>query len=150
MNADYTIQGSQGNFSFVVSRDITTPCPHCGIPSCGEEAFLWYEEHNKRITVIYDGPALEWAISEYLDQAGDSLDSVPAFLRDWSMDTGWSDCDHPDGFILDNELFIEGITALTLVLKGDVAAATVDLLEQLLSHANEASKRSLSLRIYHS
>gem|GEM_PF-2627526 len=100
--------------------------------------------------MIYNGPELEWAISEYFEQGAELLESSPLFFRDWWMDTGWAECDHPDGHLLDSSMFIDSIKQLAGGIKGDVATATAGLLDQLLVHAREASNRSLSLRIYHS
>ncbi len=39
-------------YEFNVVKNSTEPCPECGVPACGKEDILWFEEDNKRKAIL--------------------------------------------------------------------------------------------------
>jgi hypothetical protein len=94
MNEIRTLRFDNQNFTFHVVNDITEPCPQCGVPACGKEAYLWVEKDGQKITLVFDGSLFGLIGEEYFtnnSSAFSNYDRLPKFLKDWNENKGWND-----------------------------------------------------------
>ena len=88
----HTIRINDGEFVFSVANDITEPCPQCGVPACGKEAYLWKEKDGQKMTLVFDGGIFDIIVREFFagdSEVGSRYEELPRFLRDCNENTGW-------------------------------------------------------------
>lgn len=110
----HEIESNGQKFVFSVLKDTTEPCPVCGVPACGQEDILWYEENNRRIAIIFDGGYLDLAIGGFLDKNLKKIEygSHPAFIREWNECRGWADSWDYNGYVLEIDDYLRAIELL--------------------------------------
>ncbi len=108
----YNIEHNGNNYTFNVIENFTEPCPECGIPACGKENIIWFEESNIRNAIIFDGECFGLALDEFLEKKGNEV-KLPKFIKDWSELKGWEECDDYDGFELDKDDFLNSMKLLS-------------------------------------
>ncbi len=122
------------HFTFHVEKNLTEPCPECGVPACGKEDFFWYEKEGKRMALVLDGSYLDLVIQDYFKTSYEknTYASLPKFLRESNECIGWSEADD----FGETELEIDDLlTAITLIqaagiedwLKSEMIAYTQEL-----------------------
>jgi hypothetical protein len=77
-----------------VINDITEPCPECGVPACGKEAYLWVEKDGQNSTLVFDGSLFDLFGQEFFthnNEVFSDYDRLPRFMKDWNENKGWSD-----------------------------------------------------------
>lgn len=142
-------KSSEGiNFKFHVRKDMTEPCSCCGIPACGREDILWYENQGKRITIIYDGSDLDLTIGDFLTKNNNQIayQKLPNFIKENNEASGWTDCDDYHGYNLD---FDDFLTALELLLTLNILGEwmTKEAIEAMKQLAFEAKEKNSILKI---
>ncbi|KXX66797.1 hypothetical protein [Flammeovirga sp. SJP92] len=101
-------------FIFNVIKNFTEPCPECGVPACGKEDILWYEDKNRRIAIIFDGGYFDLAGEEFFDKNIKTMeyDTLPIFMKQWNEARGWSSCWDYNGYTLFIDDFLEAMELL--------------------------------------
>lgn len=99
----YTVQNNGKTYNFSVYKDLTQPCPECGVPACGKENYFWINRDEKRETLVLDGSILELIIEEYFNVniKKVSYRLFPKFLRECNENIGWSEADDFEGTKVD-------------------------------------------------
>jgi hypothetical protein len=90
----YEIESNGKKYEFNVVKNSTKPCTECGVPACGKEDILWFEENNKRKAIIFDGGFFDLDGEEFFNKNIKSIeyDSLPEFMKEWNESRGWEDC----------------------------------------------------------
>lgn len=95
MNSEVrTVTINDEEFTFVVVNDLTEPCPQCGVPACGKEAYLWKEKDEQKITLVFDGGLFGVFGTEFFTnhpEVFSRYQKLPQFLKDWNEGTGWDE-----------------------------------------------------------
>lgn len=143
----HEIESDGENFIFNVVKNYTEPCPECGVPACGKEDIVWYEDNGKRFAIIFDGGYFNLAIEEFIGKNLDLLkdDSLPIFLKQWNESFGWVECSDYEGY----ELAIEDyLKSLTLLKNSELEKwITKEEIKELENLALEAKTKRLTLKI---
>ena len=71
----HEIESNGKKFTFNVVTNSTEPCPECGVPACGKEDIIWYEDNGQRFAIIFDGGYFDVAIEELIGKNLDLLKS---------------------------------------------------------------------------
>jgi len=126
---------------FELTKDLTEPCPCCGIPACGREAFLWYYSEARRISIMFDGGDLDYLIETLEGYKFD--DKSPLFLSQLNTHEGWRECAEIEGSEIEITDFIESLN----ILKQQSNAPKVITVAALLEFAGNAAENEKQLRI---
>lgn len=134
-------------FVFEVLENLVEPCPQCGIPACGREDFLWYEEEGVRTAILFDGGLFNLVIESFLEQYLKSMSyaDLPIFIQEWNEARGWTDCWDYQGYELVTVDFLRALDLLQL----DVVYQwfTKEELGYLAKIALTAQEKGLPLKI---
>lgn len=79
---------------FNVMTDLTKPCPHCGIPACGKEAWLWTHVPDETpVAVMFDGSLFDVMSEDFFSLHITSLvyADLPGFMKEWNECYGWNE-----------------------------------------------------------
>lgn len=143
----YKIESNGKQFTFNVVKNYTEPCPQCGIPACGEENIVWYEDNGQRFAVIFDGGYFDLAIEECIGKNINILknDSLPVLLKEWNESSGWVDCSCYEGYNLNIDDFLHAL----ILLKNSELDKWITLQEitELENLALKAKVKGLNLKI---
>ncbi len=143
----YKIESDGKTFTFDVIKNTTEPCPQCGVPACGKEDILWYEEADQKLAMIFDGGYFDMAIENCIEKYIKTMDynTLPTFLKDWSEQTGWSDCWDYIGYELDTNDFLN---TLSILEKGEIGKwISQNELNTMKEMAKHVQKMDLKLKI---
>lgn len=112
----YTVQSNGQTYKFSVYKDLTQPCPECGVPACGKENYFWINQHGQRETLVLDGAILELIIEEYFNVNIKKVSYVllPKFLRECNENIGWSEADDFEGTKVDREDLLKAIKLIKI------------------------------------
>lgn len=127
-------------YVFHVLKNMTEPCPQCGVPACGREDILWYECDEKRISIIFDGGYFDLARDEFFDKkvTTNNYASLPVFLREWNECRGWEDCSDYDGYTLQIDDFILSMELLKQCESGTwITSSDIQDIQELAQTAKE-------------
>ena len=134
-------------FNHKIIHNYTEPCPHCGIPACGRDDMLWYEENNKRITIVFDGGHFDLELQAFFKQNKKKLDynTVTIFMKEWNEARGWSDSDDLNGEKLD----IADFQHTLKLIKTNYPLEWIpkEMINNMNSLAQEARDKNLDLKI---
>lgn len=109
----HEIESDGKKYIFEVIKNTTEPCPHCGVPACGKEGIIWYEEDGKRISIIFDGGYFDLAGEEFFNNNKIiEYDSLPEFMKEWNESRGWVDCWDYDGYEIGIDDFLKSLELL--------------------------------------
>jgi hypothetical protein len=127
---------------------MTEPCSVCGVPACGQEVVLWYEEDNKRMAMIFDGSLMNTMIGDFLEENNNQIpyQKLPSFIRASNEVNGWVEHDDFHGYELNIDDFL---TALQLLLTTSTLGQWMskEAIEALKSLAIKAKSKNASLKI---
>lgn len=143
----HEIESNGKKFFFNVVKNTTEPCPECGVPACGKEDIIWYEDKNQRNAIIFDGGYFDLAGEEFFDNNIKTIkyDSLPTFMKEWNEARGWTDCWDYDGYILEIDDFLESMELLKSCEIGKwITMEDINSMEEL---ANKAKKNGAKLKI---
>ena len=143
----HEIESNGKKFFFNVVKNTTEPCPECGVPACGKEDIIWYEDKNQRNAIIFDGGYFDMAGEEFFDNNIKTIkyDSLPTFMKEWNEARGWTDCWDYDGYILEIDDFLESMELLKSCEMGKwITMEDINSMEEL---ANKAKKIGAKLKI---
>jgi hypothetical protein len=143
----HEIESNGKKFTFNVVKNTTEPCPECGVPACGKEDILWYEDNNQRIAVIFDGGYFDLAGEEFFEKNIKTIvyDSLPTFMKEWNEVRGWTDCWNYNGYELEIDDFLKSMELLKSCEMGKWI--TTDDLNNMKDVANNAKKIGAKLKI---
>jgi hypothetical protein len=122
------------SFKFHVINDMTKPCPTFGIPACGQEVVIWYEENDKRIAIIFDGSLMNMVIGDFLSEQNMPYEKLPSFIKESNEVSGWTAHDNFHGYELNTDDFL---VAMELLL-------TTNTIEQWMTQENIEALKSLA------
>lgn len=109
----HEIESDGKKYIFEVLKNTTEPCPQCGVPACGKEDIIWYEENGKRISIIFDGGYFDLAGEEFFNNNKIiEYDSLPEFMKEWNESRGWVDCWDYDGYEIGIDDFLKSLELL--------------------------------------
>ena len=113
---EHKIEVNGKEYIFNIQKDITEPCPQCGIPACGKENYFWIEEKAQRQTLVLDGSLLDEIIEQYFHKNILKVDykTLPAFLREFNEHIGWSEADNFKGTEIDVDDLLEAIELIQI------------------------------------
>lgn len=143
----HEIESNGKKFFFNVVKNTTEPCPECGVPACGKEDILWFEDKNQRIAIIFDGGYFDLAGEEFFDKNIKTIKygSLPIFMKEWNEARGWTDCWDYNGYTLDIDDFLESMELLKSCEMGKwITMEDIHSMEEL---ANNAKKNGAKLKI---
>lgn len=143
----YEIESNGEKFTFNVLKNSTEPCPECGVPACGKEDILWYEDKIQRIAIIFDGGYFDLAGQEFFEKHIKTIeyDSLPTFMKEWNEARGWTDCWDYNGCELDIDDFIKSMDLLKYCEQGKWI--TAEDIDDMVSLANTAKNIGSKLKI---
>ncbi len=132
------------NFLFYIQKDLTEPCPECGVPACGKEDFFWYEKDGKRITLVLDGSLLNLIILDYFKVIFEKSNyaSLPKFLRESNECIGWSEAEDFVGTELDID---DLLAALDLIKTAEPEEWLKEVMIEYVHELNSICKQAKSL-----
>ena len=143
----YEIESNGDNFVFNVVKNTTKPCFCCGVAACRKEDILWYEENNKRISFIFDGGLFNMALEATLKKTLKlvNIESLPNFMKEWSLCSGWEYCWDYNGHSIEIDDFIKSLNLLkTEAVEKWFSNENIALMEKL---AKDAKMKGLGLKI---
>ena len=143
----YKIESNGKKFVFNVIENTTKPCPQCGVPACGKEDIIWYEEDNNRKAIIFDGGYFDLAGEEFFNNNLKSIEynSLPEFMKEWNESRGWVDCWDYDGYEIEIDDFLKSLDLLKTCEMGKwITESDITGMEKL---ANEAKVKERKLKI---
>ncbi len=111
---EYKVVSNGQEYLFNVLKDLTEPCPQCGVPACGKENYFWVEKAGERLTLILDGAYLDIIIDEYFNVNFTKVvyASLPVFFRAYNEAIGWSEADDFNGMAIDVD---DLLTAINMI-----------------------------------
>ncbi|WP_343634130.1 hypothetical protein [Fluviicola sp.] len=131
------------HFSFFILKNLTAPCPQCGIPACGREDFFWYNEAEKRMTLVLDGSYLDLIIQNYLNNSLEktTYTPLPKFLRESNECIGWSEADDFRGTEIDIDDLLASIELINqFVPENWLKEITAEYTSELSAICNHAKR----------
>lgn len=143
----YKIESNGKQFIFNVLKNTTSPCPQCGVPACGKEDILWYEDNGKRIALVFDGGYFDLAGEEFLKNHVGTTDyeRLPTFMKEWNESRGWTECWDYNGYVLQIDDFLESMELLKRCELG--RWITMEDINDMKGIANNAQKIGAELKI---
>ena len=81
----HAIESDGERFVFSVIKNTTEPCPQCGVPACGKEDILWYEDNGQNLAIVFDGGYFDLVGEEFFQKTNKTIqyDSLPSFMKEW-------------------------------------------------------------------
>ncbi len=143
----YEIESKGKKYVFNVIINTTKPCPQCGVPACGREDILWYEDSGKKISLIFDGGYFDLAIEEFFEEHGKSIiyDVLPEFIKQGNELRGWGECWDYEGYEIGIDDFLKSLNLLKSCEMGKwIALEDIESMEKL---AKEAKKKDKKLKV---
>ncbi len=139
----HKIKSNGKEYIFNVINNFTEPCPQCGVPACGREDIIWFENNEKKEAIIYDGSYFELAIEAFfLENSEIKYENLPNFLKEWSELRGWVKCYDYNGYELDVNDFLKSIALLkTCKLQKWITLEELNAIENLAKKAKEQKKQ---------
>ena len=140
----YEIESNGKKYEFNVVKNSTKPCTECGVPACGKEDILWFEENNKRKAIIFDGGFFDLAGEEFFNKNIKSIeyDSLPEFMKEWNESRGWEDCWDYDGCEIGITDFLKSLDLLKTCKMGKwITEEDITDMEKLATEAMEKGKK---------
>jgi hypothetical protein len=140
----YKIESNGEKYEFNVIKNSTIPCPQCGVPACGKEDILWFEEDHKRKAIIFDGSYFDLAGEEFFNKNIKSIvyDSLPEFMKEWNESRGWEDCWDYDGYEIDIDDFLKSLELLKTCEMGKwITKEDITAMENLAIEAKVKGKK---------
>ena len=140
----YEIESNGKKYEFNVVKNSTEPCPECGVPACGKEDILWFEENNKRKAIIFDRGFFDLAGEEFFNKNIKSIeyDSLPEFMKEWNESRGWEDCWDYDGCEIGITDFLKSLDLLKTCEMGKwTTEEDITDMEKLATEAMEKGKK---------
>lgn len=134
-------------FIFNVVKNTTEPCPQCGVPACGKEDVLWYDDNGQSIAIIFDGGYFDLAGEEFFKKNIKTIqyDSLPTFMKEWNEVRGWADCWDYNGYELEIDDFLK---SMELLRSGEMGKwISIDEINDMKELANNALKIGAKLKI---
>ena len=110
----HAIESDGERFVFSVIKNTTEPCPQCGVPACGKEDILWYEDNGQNLAIVFDGGYFDLVGEEFFQKTNKTIqyDSLPSFMKEWYEARGWTDCWDYNGYELEIDDFLESMELL--------------------------------------
>jgi len=144
---NHEIESNGYRFIFNVVRNTTKPCPTCGIPACGKEDILWYEDKKERIAIIFDGGYFDMAGEEFFGKNINTIDydSLPIFMQEWNEARGWTDCWDYNGYELEINDFLKSMELLRSCEMGKWIS--IEDINSMIELANKAQRIGTKLKI---
>ena len=140
----YEIESNGEKYIFNVIKNTTKPCPQCGVPACGKEDIIWYEENGKRISIIFDGGYFDMAREEFFKKNIKVIeyDSLPEFMKEWNELRGWEDSWDYNGYEIGIDDFLKSLDLLRTCEMGKwITLDDISDMEKLAIEAKEKDKK---------
>jgi hypothetical protein len=137
-------------YIFNVQKDLTEPCPQCGIPACGKENYFWIEDGGQRQTLVLDGSLLDVIIEQYFNVniLKVEYETLPKFLREFNEHKGWSEADDFNGSEIDVDDLLEAINIIKVDdLEEWMKESGKTYLSELKKMANAAIEKEIELYV---
>jgi len=145
---EHKIEVNGQEYIFKVQKDLTEPCPQCGVPACGKENYFWIIEKGKRQTLILDGSLLDLIIEQYFNVniLKVEYETLPKFLRESNEYIGWSEADDFNGTEIDVDDLLETIKIIQIDdLEDWMKECGIEYLKELKKIGNLAIERETEL-----
>jgi ribosome-associated protein YbcJ (S4-like RNA binding protein) len=139
----YEIESNGEKFIFNVIKNTTEACPECGVPACGKEDILWFEENEIRTSIIFDGGYFDIALEEYFIKNSKSInnESLPVFLKEWQNSTGWEESWDYNGHQIEINDFLKSLDLIKTSGTGKwLTEENITDMEKLAFEAKEKGK----------
>ena len=143
----HKIESNGKKYEFSVIKNSTEPCPQCGVPACGKEDILWFEENGIRKAIIFDGGYFDLAGEEFFNKNIKSVEynSLPEFMKEWNESRGWEDCWDYDGYEIGIDDFLKSLDLLKTCEMGKwISEEDITDMEKL---AIESKRKGKELKI---
>jgi len=140
----YEIESNGEKFIFNVLKNTTEPCPQCGVPACGKEDILWFEENGIRKAIIFDGEYFDLAGEQYFNQHIKSInyESLPEFMKEWNEARGWEECSDYNGYEIGIDDFLESLKLIRNCETGKLISENqINDMENLAIEAKEKGRK---------
>ncbi len=143
-SSEHEIEVNGKKYTFKVQKDLTEPCPQCGIPACGKENYFWFEEKELRHTLILDGAILDSIINQYFKANIQKIKyaSLPKFLRESNECIGWSEADDFEGTKIDID---DLLSAIDLIQTDELEDQMQEYLNELKEIGHKAIQKKTEL-----